>query len=272
MFTIREYAMPENLEEAWKILKSRPGNQILGGCAWLRLGKKRINIAVDLTKCGLDYIKEDHEKIEIGAMTSYRSVETSGILKNHFNGVVADCVSSIIGVQFRNTVTVGGSVYGRFGFSDFLTPLLALDTEVVLYKKGNIPLETFMNMPYEKDIIERIEIAKDGRKASYQEFRNSRADFPILNLAVSKAVNGDFRVTVGARGPKAVRAEKTAAYLTTALANGCEGAKLDTVLKEAAAILAEEIIYTTNMRASAEYRRLLGGVLLGRAVKEVEKC
>ena len=52
MFTIREYAMPETLDEAYTILKSRKGNQILGGCAWLRLGKKRINIAVDLTKYG----------------------------------------------------------------------------------------------------------------------------------------------------------------------------------------------------------------------------
>ena len=123
MFTIREYAMPETLDEAYTILKSRKGNQILGGCAWLRLGKKRINIAIDLTKCGLDYIREDDEQIEIGAMTSYRSVETSDILKKYFNGVIADSVSSIIGTQFRNTVTVGGSVYGRFGFSDFLTPL-----------------------------------------------------------------------------------------------------------------------------------------------------
>ena len=55
MFTIREYAMPETLDEAYTILKSRKGNHILGGCAWLRLGKKRINIAVDLTKWGLDY-------------------------------------------------------------------------------------------------------------------------------------------------------------------------------------------------------------------------
>lgn len=153
MFTIREYAMPETLDEAYTILKSRKGNQILGGCAWLRLGKKRINIAVDLTKCGLDYIREDDEQIEIGAMTSYRSVETCDILKKYFNGVIADSVSSIIGTQFRNTVTVGGSVYGRFGFSDFLTPLLTLDTSVVLYKRGSIPLETFMTMPYEKEII-----------------------------------------------------------------------------------------------------------------------
>jgi CO/xanthine dehydrogenase FAD-binding subunit len=270
MYTIREYAMPETLEEAYTILKSRKGNQILGGCAWLRLGKKRINIAVDLSKCGLDYIREDENQIEIGAMTSYRSVETSDILKKYFNGTVADCVSSIIGTQFRNTVTVGGSVYGRFGFSDFLTPLITLDTYVVLYKKGSVPLATFMTMPYEKEIIEKIVIVKDGRKASYQMFRNSRADFPILNLAVSKDTEGRFIVTVGARGPKAVRADQTAAYLTSALSE--ENGDIEKVIKQAGELLTEEVSFTDNMRASAEYRKILSKVLLKKAVMEVQAC
>lgn len=273
MFTIREYAMPETLDEAYTILKSRKGNQILGGCAWLRLGKKRINIAVDLTKCGLDYIREDDEQIEIGAMTSYRSVETCDILKKYFNGVIADSVSSIIGTQFRNTVTVGGSVYGRFGFSDFLTPLLALDTSVVLYKRGSISLETFMTMPYEKEIIEKIVIKKDGRKSSYQMFRNSRGDFPILNLAASRTEAGQWIVTVGARGPKAIRAEKTAAFLSEKLSRKALKAEdIEAVIQEAGEILVSEVTFTSNMRASAEYRRILCKVLLGKAVREVMAC
>ena len=236
MFTIREYAMPETLDEAYTILKSRKGNQILGGCAWLRLGKKRINIAVDLTKCGLDYIREDDERIEIGAMTSYRSVETSDILKKYFNGVIADSVSSIIGTQFRNT-------------------------------------ETFMTMPYEKEIIEKIVIKKDGRKSSYQMFRNSRGDFPILNLAASRTEAGQWIVTVGARGPKAIRAEKTAAFLSDKLSqNALKAEDVEAVIQEAGEILVSEVTFTSNMRASAEYRRILGKVLLGKAVREVMAC
>ena len=240
MFTIREYAMPETLDEAYTILKSRKGNQILGGCAWLRLGKKRINIAVDLTKCGLDYIREDDEQIEIGAMTSYRSVETCDILKKYFNGV---------------------------------TPLLALDTSVVLYKRGSISLETFMTMPYEKEIIEKIVIKKDGRKSSYQMFRNSRGDFPILNLAASRTKAGQWIVTVGARGPKAIRAEKTAAFLSDKLSqNALKAEDVEAVIQEAGEILVSEVTFTSNMRASAEYRRILGKVLLGKAVREVMAC
>ena len=37
---------------------------------------------------------------------------------------------------------MGGSVWGRFGFSDVLTLLLSIDTSVELYKGGIVPLET----------------------------------------------------------------------------------------------------------------------------------
>ena len=56
------------------------------------------------------------------------------------NGAVKEALRHIIGVQLRNTATVGGSVWGRFGFSDVITLLLAMDTLVVLYcgpKEGN---------------------------------------------------------------------------------------------------------------------------------------
>ena len=36
----------------------------------------------------------------------------------------------IVGVQFRNCATVGGSIYGRYGFSDVLTMFLGMDTWV----------------------------------------------------------------------------------------------------------------------------------------------
>ncbi len=144
----------------------------------------------------------------------------------------------------------------------------------MLYKKGSIPLETFMTMPYEKEIIEKIVIKKDGRQASYQMFRNSRGDFPILNLAASRSEEGQWIVTVGARGPKAVRAEKTAAFLTEHLSDQAvsQSAEVESMIREAGEILADEVSFTDNMRASAEYRKVLSKVLLGRAVREVMAC
>ena len=154
-----------------------------------------------------------------------------------------------------------------------MTPLLALDTSVVLYKRGSVSLETFMTMPYEKEIIEKIVIKKDGRKSSYQMFRNSRGDFPILNLAASRTEAGQWIVTVGARGAKAIRAEKTAAFLSDKLSqNALKAEDVEAVIQEAGEILVSEVTFTSNMRASAEYRRILGKVLLGKAVREVMAC
>lgn len=264
MFNAKEYAMPQNLDEAYKILTAKNTNCILGGCAWLKMGAKRMNTAVDLTECNLDYIRETDDAIEIGAMTSYRSVETNPLLLDNFSGVLSRCVAPIIGTQFRNTVTVGGSVYGRFGFSDFLTPLLAMDTTVVLYKAGSVALADFMNMPYKKDIIEKIVIKKNVKTASYQMLRNAEADFPIVNLALAVTKQG-VRVTVGARSGKAVVAEKTSQWLSENLPLKRDSA----VIEKAQELLLEEVKFTSNMRASAEYRAAMAKVLLSRAITEV---
>ena len=61
-------------------------------------------------------------------------------------------VKDIVGVQFRNMATVGGSLWGRFGFSDVLSVFLALDSYVELYKGGIVHLREFAKMPYDRDI------------------------------------------------------------------------------------------------------------------------
>lgn len=289
MFTAKDYAMPQSLEEAYEALMARKTNHIVAGCAWLRMGNKRINTAVDLSDVGLDYIRDTGDTIEIGAMTTYRSVETSSLLQENFGGMLSRAVAPIIGVQFRNVVTVGGSVYARFGFSDFLTPLMILDTKVKLYKEGLVSLADFMAMPYKKDILEKLIIQKVPMSASYQMFRNAEADFPIVNLAVSKT-DGHYKVAVGARPQKAVCAPKTAAYLDSALGGRVEGTSvtaggtgdasaavlgadgLEEIAAHAGEILLSEVSFGSNMRASGAYRAKIAKVLLKRGLKEVEGC
>ena len=97
------------------------------------------------------------------------------------------------------------SIFARFGFSDILTCLLALDAYVELYHEGTIPLSEFAARPVrrdQKDILVRIIIKKDGRKAAYTSQRNSRTDFPVIACCVSNLGNKWF-VSVGARPAKA---------------------------------------------------------------------
>ena len=113
---------------------------------WLRLGKGSVNTAIDLCDLGLNTIEETEEQFSIGAMATLRDLELHEGLNSYSSCSVRNAVKDIVGVQFRNMATVGGSIWGRFGFSDVLTVFLAMDCFVELYKGGIIPLEQFAKM------------------------------------------------------------------------------------------------------------------------------
>ena len=50
-------------------------------------------------------------------------------------------------MQFRNVATVGGSIWGRFGFSDVMTIFRALGAKVQLHKAGIMDLDEFAALP-----------------------------------------------------------------------------------------------------------------------------
>ena len=129
MFSIKDLIQPSTPEEAYNILVSKRKNSLLGGGAFLRLGSKKIPTALDLSRLNLNYVIEQDDYIEIGAMTTLRELEVNPLLVDNFNSVLSKAVSNIIGVQFRNIVTVGASVFARYGFSDLIPALLVLDTE-----------------------------------------------------------------------------------------------------------------------------------------------
>ena len=116
MITIREYLKPETIEEAYKQLIRNKKNTIFGGGAFIRMGSKNIPLAIDLSKVGLNYIEEDEYEIKIGAMTTFGDIEHSQLLSKYFDNMLAKSVREIVGIQLRNIVTVGGTIYSRYGF------------------------------------------------------------------------------------------------------------------------------------------------------------
>lgn len=264
MFTLTELVQPQSLEEAYEILIKRKSNIVIGGSAFLRMGKKRIGTGIDLSNLNLNLIEETEDYVEIGAMTTLRDLEVSPILNKYFNKALPKSVKDIIGVQFRNVVTVGASVFSRYGFSDLIVGLLALETEVELYNGGRISLEQFLNKKYEKDILVKLYIKKNNANAVYKCMRNSRSDYPILNVSVSKTDN-NFKICVGARPQRATIAYKASEFLSSNQLN--EG----NIIK-ASEIASEELIFGSNMRASKEYRKAVCKSLVKNALMEVSSC
>lgn len=264
MFTLMELVQPTSLEEAYEILTKRKNNVVIGGSAFLRMGKKRIGTGIDLSALNLNLIEESSDYIEIGAMTTLRDLEVNPILNKYFDGVLSKSVRDIIGIQFRNVVTVGGSVFSRYGFSDLIVGLLALETEVELYNGGRMSLEEFLNKNYEKDILVKLYIKKNNANAVYKCMRNSRSDYPILNMSVSKTDN-NFKICVGARPQRATVAYKASEFLSNNELNE------ENIIK-ASEIASEELVFGSNMRASKEYRKAVCKSLVKNALMEVSSC
>lgn len=261
MLQIDDYIYASNLAEAYNTLLSIPGSVVLGGCGYLRLGNRKITTAIDLSKLGLDFIKETDTTIEIGAMASLRDIEIDQLTCTQYNGVLRNAVKDIVGVQLRSCVTIGGTIAGRYPFSDLITALLALNTKLILHKHGQILLEEYLESKPGKDILEKIIIPKDGQQASFCSIRKTKTDYAVLNVAVAKRAE-EYRIIVGSRPGRAMNAETAAQYLNK---HG-----LDKETAAAAGRLAVDTLkFGTNPRGSAAYRKAICPILIQRALAEV---
>lgn len=258
MFTIKNYVFAESLEQAYELNQKR-NNVVLGGTAWLKMGNRNIQTAIDLSNLGLDTIEEDDEAFKIGCMCTLRQMETNERLNSYFDGVIGESVIHIVGVQFRNCATIGGSIYSRFGFSDILTCLLALDTYVELYRGGIIPLNQYKDMDYDNDILVRIIIKKDNKRVSYITHRNTKTDIPALAVAVSKEED-KWNIAIGARPQRAV------------LIDGTEFLSKNPTVDERNNLISyimDKVKFQSNMRGSSEYRKILAKALVNRGIDKV---
>ena len=245
MITIQNYVRAQSLEEAWQLNQNKR-NRILGGMLWMRLGKGSVGTAIDLCDLGLDTIEETEQQFSIGAMVTLRDLELHEGLNRYSTNAIANAVKDIVGVQFRNMATVGGSIWGRFGFSDVLTVFLALDSYVELYKGGVLPLEQFAQMKKDNDILVRLIVKKTPCKVVYTSMRNQRTDFPVIACAVA-CMGGEYRASIGARPGRAMllRSEKAEGF---------------------ADFVAENAPTEGNLRGSAAYRTHLIKVLVERSL------
>ncbi len=253
MLNIKKYHKAQSLEEAYE-LNLKKSNVVLGGMLWLKMQRKNVATAIDLCDLNLDKILETENEYHIGAMVSLRDVEKSECLNRVTNDAFYECVKQLVGVQFRNLATVGGSVYSKFGFSDITTLLTALDAKVEFYKKGIISIEEFLRCDCERDILVKVIIEKKDYDTVFISQRNSKTDFSVLNCAVTENEN-EYRIVIGARPQKPVA-------ITL---------KKQADLVGLAKCASEKFVFGDNMLASAVYRKHICSVLISRATEKLNE-
>lgn len=264
MLTINQYVKVESLKQAYE-LNQKKNHVILGGMLWLKMQNRTVGTAIDLSDLGLDQIEETADEYKIGAMVTLRQLEQHRGLIEMTQGAITESVKHIVGVQFRNLATIGGSIFGRYGFSDVLTLFLALDAQVELYQKGIVSMEEFVKMPYDNDILIQIRLKKKPMQVVYLSQRNTKTDFPVLTCAMSR-IDDQYRCVIGARPNKAMCMIDQEGILE----NLMKVETADAIAEQFADYVAGQVTTGTNLRASGEYRAILVKVLTKRAVLKLK--
>ncbi len=256
MLRFDRYERPTTTQEAYDLLQQDRMATVIGGMMWLRLSDRTAPLGIDLSLCGLDTIEETDDAFVIGAMVTLAQLEEHPAFEAMVRGSFRDGVHDIIGTQFRNLATVGGSAYARMGFSDIVTALLPLDTWVEFTGAGLMPFTDFVGGGAARDVLERIIVKKHSYQANFQCLRNSATDFSTLNVCAA-AWDGAWRLAIGARPKKAVLLQGE----DLGLPYSFTADELTAACEKAAAVE-----YGADRRGSAEYRSELARVLSRRAL------
>ena len=279
MFYYNQYVRAQSLDEAYELYQKKT-NFVLGGMLWLKMKNKTLGTAIDLCDLGLDQIDEDENEFRIGAYATLRQIETHEALNAYTHGAIAESVRHIVGVQFRNVATVGGSIWGRFGFSDVMTIFRALGAKVQLHKAGIMDLDEFAALPRTtRDVLVSVIVPKNAKGTVYLSQRNQSTDFPVLTCAVANR-SGRYVAVIGA---SPYMAEPV--WDEDGILDGITGAKSDgnkaltensennEKIEKFAGYVADHIRFGSNIRAGAEYREMICKVLTRRAVTQsLEIC
>ena len=262
---VNEYYRASSLEDAYRKLQEDSKNVILAGGLWIKKIGQSVNTLIDLSTLGLNQISETKDEVVVGSMVTQRQFETNNAIRNLFNDQIAFSVREVMGVNFRNIATIGGSIMGRYPFSDVICGLLPYDVTLEFYPAQEMSLEEYLNYKGKLTaILVAVHIKKGNGVGYFKKVKKTALDFPNINFAIAK-VNGNYRIAVGARPMVASLAHSAMDYLN----------KLDKVseadFEKAAELAIKELQFLDNKDASKEYRLDLTKVYVKRGLKEVSK-
>ena len=255
-----EYYRANSLEDAYNKLNENPKNAIIAGGLWMKKTGLQYETLIDLSNLQLSEIKEDDSFIYVGSMVSLRDFENSPIVNKLFNGVTAFGVREVLGPAFRNSATIGGSIFGRYPFSDVIASLLPLDVELKFYPEQKMSLEEYLNYRGKlNSILVEIKIKKELGKAYFKKVKTTALDFPLINFSIVKRNNKHY-IAVGYRPMVAALAYKA-----------MDAADKGVNYEEVAEIAVNELQFLDSSNISKEYRQDLARVYIRRGLEEVNK-
>jgi len=273
--TIEHYYQPDTVEEAVSLL-ARCGKDAMllaGGTVLINQMRSRavaprhvINIS---RVAGLDQIRVTEDgALSIGALATLAAVAKADPVRQGWP-LLPETILQIGLVQLRNMGTVAGNICRAAPSADSAVALLVLGASVVMSgTKGSrgIPMGEFLAGPRRTMIADsemvteiRVPPLPAGAGTAFLKLAMPKVNAAVLMVS-NKGTCSDARIALGGVAPTPIMVPKAEAMLRGKSPD-------DKLIDEAGATAAAETSPGTDVRSSADYRRQMSRVLVGRAVR-----
>jgi xanthine dehydrogenase FAD-binding subunit len=281
---VREVLRPGSVAEALAALVLHADAvPIAGGTdlmVQLRDGRKRVTSLVDLDRLGLAGVRETDEGIEIGAATPMDRIAGDPRVRR-LHPALAQAAAQIGAWPIQCRATLGGNLANASPAADTAPALIVEGALLVVASTAGtrqVPVEQFFLAPGRSaltpgELIISVRLPSPqlgpGLRVVERFVKVGPRREQIISVAslagravvADSGVLAEIRLALGSVAPTPVRARRTERLLT--------GYRPDMNLRrEAARVLQEEIAPIADVRAPAEYRRIVCAVLLDRFLEE----
>jgi carbon-monoxide dehydrogenase medium subunit len=272
-----DYVAARNVAEAAAALAGGDAKVLAGGQSLVPMMNFRLvapRLLVDINGiAGLAGVRERNGGVAVGALTRHRTLETSDVVRRHFP-VLGEAMGHVAHLAVRNRGTIGGSLAHADPAAELPALCLLLDARLEATGANGArtiaagdffvaPLTTSLG---EDEILTGILLPAlpPATGWGFEEFSRRHGDFAVAGAAATITVAdgkvAEARLALMGVAPTPIRARAAEALLA--------GRKIDRAAAEAAAAAARDAADpTTDLHASADYRRHLAGVLSRRAIE-----
>lgn len=222
---------------------------------------------------GLSHIHEEQGAITIGALTTYRQLETSHVVQRYLP-IITETVNLIGDQQVRNRGTIGGSLAHSDPAADMPGVVLALKAELHVQgpngkrsiKADDFFLGTFTTALKENEILLEIRfpIAHGRVGSAYEKLANRASHYAVAGCAAVITLDGDGTC---AAASLALTGAADSTVRLSSVESALIGKKLDAATVEAAAqTAANGLNIVADIHGSRQYRTQMVSVVTRRAI------
>lgn len=298
MTVANSYTAPQSLEAAADTLAKRDATLLAGGTDLLPRWKKEFvpkpPSILDLKRIDeLKGVTRSNGVIRIGACTLISEIESDAAIREAAP-LLAEAAGRVACPQIRNRATIGGNLCNASPAADTAVPLIVLDAVAELASAGpnglvrrEIPLVEFFRGPGTTALAPteilthvRFPAMPNGFRRNHSPTVAARKRWfaawdkfgtrPAMEIAVAsvgvvlRRKNGvveHARVAYGSVAPVPLRGKRAEATLV--------GRSLSTeTIEKCVSAARDEISPISDVRASADYRREIVGVMLSRMLED----